>query len=251
MLLIQVHVAFTVVHYESKFGRRQGVATTWLERVCTPVLSGRRTPDRAGIRVPVFLRRFVPGVCYPHQIPQQAVCLQCRRPGLAQAAHRLQLRCHRVAGLFIRAAQWSIVMKAAQQRHACLACCRALAGLLMAQLAIPACMVPARRVLIPAPDRRGRGCRCRGGDFKPPGTVEPPVIMVGPGTGVAPFRGFLQHRRAMLAGQPPGLAGDCWLFFGCRREDEDYLYRDDLQVWQAGMGVFGSLGQHLDSSNEI
>lgn len=55
--------------------------------------------------------------------------------------------------------------------------------------------------------------------------------MVGPGTGVAPFRGFLQHRSAQLrAAGGGGAAGEAWLFFGCRREDQDYLYKEDLQV---------------------
>jgi NADPH-ferrihemoprotein reductase len=55
--------------------------------------------------------------------------------------------------------------------------------------------------------------------------------MIGPGTGVSPFRGFLQQRRAQLArrGGRAGV-GECWLFFGCRREDQDYLYKEDLEV---------------------
>lgn len=71
----------------------------------------------------------------------------------------------------------------------------------------------------------------RGGDFRPPESLEAPVVMVGPGTGVAPFRGFLQHRSAQLrAAGGGGAAGEAWLFFGCRREDQDYLYKEDLQV---------------------
>lgn len=78
----------------------------------------------------------------------------------------------------------------------------------------------------------------RGGAFGPPDSFEVPLVMVGPGTGVAPFRGFLQHRRAQLAAagdsgggsRPAGSKGEAWLFFGCRREDQDYLYREDLEV---------------------
>lgn len=75
----------------------------------------------------------------------------------------------------------------------------------------------------------------RGGAFGPPESPATPLIMVGPGTGVAPFRGFLQHRAAQLAGGGAGGGkGAAWLFFGCRREDQDYLYKEDLQAGVAG-----------------
>lgn len=72
----------------------------------------------------------------------------------------------------------------------------------------------------------------RSAAFTPPEDVSAPVIMIGPGTGVAPFRGFLQRRRAQIArgGVAPG---PCWLFFGCRRAEEDYLYREDLESFAA------------------
>ncbi|OBF37330.1 molybdopterin oxidoreductase [Mycobacterium sp. ACS1612] len=59
--------------------------------------------------------------------------------------------------------------------------------------------------------------------FRPPEDGETPMIMVGPGTGVAPFRGFLQERRAL------GHSGRNWLFFGDRHRSENYYYRDDLE----------------------
>ncbi len=49
-----------------------------------------------------------------------------------------------------------------------------------------------------------------------------PIIMVGPGTGVAPFRAFLQERRAT------GARGRTWLFFGAQREKSDYFYKEDF-----------------------
>jgi sulfite reductase (NADPH) flavoprotein alpha-component len=49
-----------------------------------------------------------------------------------------------------------------------------------------------------------------------------PIIMVGPGTGVAPFRAFLQEREAM------GAPGKNWLFFGHQRQDHDFFYKDEL-----------------------
>ena len=54
-----------------------------------------------------------------------------------------------------------------------------------------------------------------------------PIIMVGPGTGVAPFRAFLQERMAVKA------AGKAWLFFGHQRERCDFFYRDEFAAMQA------------------
>eukprot|EP00798_Chlamydomonas_sp_ICE-L_P030768 gene30768-35807_t len=80
----------------------------------------------------------------------------------------------------------------------------------------------------------------RAADFKPPSDLSKPIIMVGPGTGVAPFRGFLQHhrqaiKRAFPAGLPAGQlsenVGPSWLFFGCRKEDEDFLYKSDFKAF--------------------
>lgn len=58
--------------------------------------------------------------------------------------------------------------------------------------------------------------------FRPPDDGQTPMIMVGPGTGVAPFRGFLQHRRAL------GHGGPNWLFFGGRHRAQNFYYRDEL-----------------------
>lgn len=79
-----------------------------------------------------------------------------------------------------------------------------------------------------------------GGAFHPPADVADPLILIGPGTGVAPFRGFLEARRRQLVEVGTERGGDSWLFFGCRREDEDFLYRQDLE----GFVKDGTLG-HL------
>ncbi|MDX1893216.1 bifunctional nitrate reductase/sulfite reductase flavoprotein subunit alpha [Mycolicibacterium sp. 050158] len=59
--------------------------------------------------------------------------------------------------------------------------------------------------------------------FRPPEDGSAPMIMVGPGTGIAPFRGFLQERRAL------GHQGRNWLFFGDQHRAENYYYREDLE----------------------
>lgn len=66
--------------------------------------------------------------------------------------------------------------------------------------------------------------------FRPPNSLSTSYVMVGPGTGVAPFRGFLRERQAQLKKEASngGTVGDTMLFFGCRYEDKDFLYRDDL-----------------------
>ncbi|WP_051558884.1 diflavin oxidoreductase [Allorhizobium undicola] len=58
--------------------------------------------------------------------------------------------------------------------------------------------------------------------FKLPEDASRPVVMIGPGTGIAPFRGFLRERAAKGGG------GRNWLFFGNRNEKKDFLYREDL-----------------------
>ncbi|HEY0785386.1 MAG TPA: oxidoreductase [Acidobacteriaceae bacterium] len=63
-------------------------------------------------------------------------------------------------------------------------------------------------------------------NFRLPEDPATPVIMVGPGTGIAPFRAFLQHRKAL------GHAGQNWLFFGEQRRASDFLYRADLEGMQ-------------------
>ncbi|KAJ2417423.1 hypothetical protein H4218_001000 [Coemansia sp. IMI 209128] len=69
----------------------------------------------------------------------------------------------------------------------------------------------------------------------PTGLDARPVVMVGPGTGVAPFIGFLEQRAQDLvaAGARPQEAPLMWLFFGCRSRLHDYLFRSQLEQWQS------------------
>jgi sulfite reductase (NADPH) flavoprotein alpha-component len=61
--------------------------------------------------------------------------------------------------------------------------------------------------------------------FRLPADHDRPIIMVGPGTGLAPFRGFLQEREVIGAG------GRNWLIFGHRNYTHDFLYQLELQDW--------------------
>ncbi|XP_062067877.1 methionine synthase reductase isoform X1 [Lepus europaeus] len=65
--------------------------------------------------------------------------------------------------------------------------------------------------------------------FHLPSDPSTPIIMVGPGTGIAPFIGFLQHRAKLQEQHPEGDFGATWLFFGCRHQERDYLFREELE----------------------
>jgi sulfite reductase (NADPH) flavoprotein alpha-component len=59
--------------------------------------------------------------------------------------------------------------------------------------------------------------------FRLPASPDTPIVMIGPGTGIAPFRAFLHERRALAA------TGKNWLFFGERSASTDFLYREELE----------------------
>ena len=67
----------------------------------------------------------------------------------------------------------------------------------------------------------------RAHNFALPDNSDTPIIMVGPGTGVAPFRAFVQERMASKA------KGKNWLFFGHQRSDCDFFYKDEFAAMQA------------------
>jgi sulfite reductase (NADPH) flavoprotein alpha-component len=63
--------------------------------------------------------------------------------------------------------------------------------------------------------------------FRLPEDPDTPAIMVGPGTGIAPFRAFLQERKAA------GAKGKNWLFFGSQHQHCNYFYREELGKYQS------------------
>lgn len=62
-------------------------------------------------------------------------------------------------------------------------------------------------------------------NFKFPYDTETPVIMIGAGTGIAPYRAYLQERAYL------NLKGEQWLIFGNQNYHHDFLYKDDLEQW--------------------
>ncbi|EPQ29480.1 uncharacterized protein PFL1_03235 [Pseudozyma flocculosa PF-1] len=86
----------------------------------------------------------------------------------------------------------------------------------------------------------------RRSNFRLPTSPKIPVIMVGPGTGVAPFRSFVQERVCSAqktcdkVNQSPAEAlqdwGNIWLFYGCRRSNEDFLYKDEWPEYASKLG---------------
>lgn len=73
-----------------------------------------------------------------------------------------------------------------------------------------------------------------------------PLIMIGPGTGIAPFRAFLEEREAR------GAKGQNWLFFGDQHAQSDYLYQDTITEWQeSGLLSKLSLAWSRDSAQKV
>lgn len=81
--------------------------------------------------------------------------------------------------------------------------------------------------------------------FNLPAETTQPVIMIGPGTGVAPFMGFLEHRaeqrkiKKRLVNIGTGsrqhlddLFGDMWLFYGCRHREKDWLFKEQMEEYK-------------------
>ena len=81
--------------------------------------------------------------------------------------------------------------------------------------------------------------------FRLPEDGNTPIIMVGPGTGVAPFRAFLEERAAT------GATGRNWLFFGEQRRASEYFYEAEFEAWRAGGFLRLDLAFSRDQAEKI
>lgn len=90
--------------------------------------------------------------------------------------------------------------------------------------------------------------RCSAPNFHLPKDVSAPMILVGPGTGIAPFRGFWHHRRYQIENQTlKKKTGPIWLFFGCRSKYVD-IYKDEKdKALQDGILAKNSLALSRDA----
>ncbi|KAL1494726.1 hypothetical protein ABEB36_010276 [Hypothenemus hampei] len=70
----------------------------------------------------------------------------------------------------------------------------------------------------------------RKSQFRLPNKPQTPIIMIGPGTGVAPFRGFIQERNHSK--QEGKQVGQTILYFGCRKRNEDFLYEEEFLEYE-------------------
>ncbi|ABC62112.1 bifunctional cytochrome P450/NADPH--P450 reductase [Erythrobacter litoralis] len=100
---------------------------------------------------------------------------------------------------------------------------------------------------LPPGDRFRAVVRKPTAQFRLPDNPETPVIMIGPGTGVAPFRAFLQRRDHLQ--EDGAVLGEAMLFFGCRHPDIDYLYREELDDYdQRGVATVHAAFSRHDGS---
>jgi sulfite reductase alpha subunit-like flavoprotein len=66
-------------------------------------------------------------------------------------------------------------------------------------------------------------------EFLLPAKLETPLILIGPGTGISPFMGFLEHRKALVGSSANSDVGSVVVFCGCRCKEHDWLYKEELE----------------------
>ncbi len=82
-------------------------------------------------------------------------------------------------------------------------------------------------------DRNNQSLRIfvRPSTFRLPASLDTPVLMIGPGTGIAPMRALLQDRKHQLEAEGKSANMTNVLYFGCKKEELDYIYRDELEAY--------------------
>jgi NADPH-ferrihemoprotein reductase len=95
----------------------------------------------------------------------------------------------------------------------------------------------------------GASCRVfiRASSFKLPSSLSTPIVMIGPGTGIAPMRALIQERDFRFRRQTDVKSVTNVLYFGCKRSDEDFIYADELHEY-VRTGTLSAL--HLAFSRE-
>nr|AVL92922.1 cytochrome P450 reductase [Ostrinia furnacalis] len=89
----------------------------------------------------------------------------------------------------------------------------------------------------------------RKSQFRLPLQTQTPIIMVGPGTGLAPFRGFLQERaHARTNGKE---VGENILYFGCRHRNQDYIYQNELEDYEKNGDVILNVAFSRDQEHKV
>lgn len=85
--------------------------------------------------------------------------------------------------------------------------------------------------------------------FRLPTNPETPIIMVGPGTGIAPFRAFIEERNYLR--NQGAKVGQDWLFFGDQRKDFDYIYSNELLSYETKYGLKISTAFSRDQEQKV
>ncbi|XP_060594774.1 NADPH oxidoreductase A-like [Ruditapes philippinarum] len=85
----------------------------------------------------------------------------------------------------------------------------------------------------------------RNPDFRLPADSQIPIILIGPGTGIAPFIAFIQEREMEAS------SAATWLYFGCRHKDKDYLYKSQLEKWNLDGTIRLSVAFSRDQDQKI
>ncbi|XP_043191359.1 NADPH--cytochrome P450 reductase-like isoform X1 [Amphibalanus amphitrite] len=92
-------------------------------------------------------------------------------------------------------------------------------------------------------------CFVRKSQFRLPSRSTTPVIMIGPGTGFAPMRGFIQERAFQK--EQGKEVGETWMFYGCRHKEEDYMYREELEKYEADGVIKLSVAFSRDQAQKV